>query len=103
MESAVRSKRPLICSAACSAEDISSHKRLIYLPNTAREKTSEEKLQYVHLVRQKGTEMYNPSDICIIIEHSALNGQPQTTVRSTVVPTSRKTGERRSAPGYLGF
>jgi len=33
----------------------------------AREKTSEAKLQYVHFVRQKGTEMYNPSGICMII------------------------------------
>jgi hypothetical protein len=33
----------------------------------AREKTFDAKLQYVHLLRQKGTEMYNPNGIDMIM------------------------------------
>jgi hypothetical protein len=39
----------------------------MYFSNIAREKTSDAKLQYVHLLRQNGTEMYNPSGIGMIM------------------------------------
>jgi hypothetical protein len=39
----------------------------MYFSNIPREKTSDAKLQYVHLLRQNGTEMYNPSGIGMII------------------------------------
>jgi hypothetical protein len=42
---------------------MSAQTRSTYRVNTAREKTSDAKLQYVHFVRQKGTEIYRPSGI----------------------------------------
>ena len=39
----------------------------MYFSNIPREKTSDVKLQYVHLLRQNGTEMYNPSGIGMIM------------------------------------
>src|SRR5512133_3540851 len=60
-ESTNGSSSPPISSVIFSAPAISRQTFSTYLPNIAFENTPDAKLQYVHFVRQNGTEMYRPS------------------------------------------